>query len=293
MQYNIYVYELKDGKYLLYPRVINNYDNFCINEAAFLYQEIVKNNPIRRLAHTQNGVEAWQIDAYVHLYMHNYGIDNVRGGRYNTLKLPEKYEISEAIKYFSYGLEEQEQRVFQYYEYIDTIVYDPDNYREKINYYEKTDMERKQYEIDRTIIYDLNWLIRNIENGVGNFFEINNEYYKLMEHLSLIYKQYLNVVEDAQLKIDGLCNNNDNDICKIFFEKPYVFFDKRIIKREKEINNYDYKLDKQLECVIKVFELAIYSLINREEELIFDLNQIPINKIKDQLFILENQINQM
>ena len=293
MQYNIYVYELKDGKYLLYPRVINNYDNFCINEAAFLYQEIVKNNPIRRLAHTQNGVEAWQIDAYVHLYMHNYGIDNVRGGRYNTLKLPEKDEISEAIKYFSYGLEEQEQRVFQYYEYIDTIVYDPDNYREKINYYEKTDMERKQYEIDRTIIYDLNWLIRNIEKGVGNFFEINNEYYKLMEHLSLIYKQYLNVVEDAQLKIDGLCKDNDNDICKIFFEKPYVFFDKRIIKREKEINNYDYKLDKQLECVIKVFELAIYSLINREEELIFDLNQIPINKIKDQLFILENQINQM
>jgi hypothetical protein len=289
MQYNIYVYELKDGKYLLYPRVISNYDNFCAGEAAFVYQEIVKNNPIKRLIHTHNGLDAWQIDAFVHTYMHNYGIENVRGGRYNTLELSEKEEISKAIKYYTYGLEEQEQRVYQYYEYIDTIVHDPDNYKEKINYYEKTDMERKRFEIDRTIIYDLNWLVRSIETGVDKFFEIKDEYYKLMERLSLIYKQYLSVMEDAQSKIDGLSKG----LCKLFFEKPYVFFDGRIIQREREMHNYDFKSDKQLEQVIKVFELAIYSLINREEELYFDLNQIRINENKDKLFILENQINQM
>ena len=71
MQYNIYVYELNNGKYLLYPRVISNYDNFCAGEAAFVYQEIVKNNPIKRLVHTENGLKAWQIDAFVHTYMHN------------------------------------------------------------------------------------------------------------------------------------------------------------------------------------------------------------------------------
>ena len=289
MQYNIYVYELNNGKYLLYPRVISNYDNFCAGEAAFVYQEIVKNNPIKRLVHTENGLKAWQIDAFVHTYMHNYGIENVRGGRYNKLELSEKEEISKAIKYYTYGLEEQEQRVYQYYEYIDTIVHDPDNYKEKINYYEKTDMERKRFEIDRTIIYDLNWLVRSIETGVDKFFEIKDDYYKLMERLSLIYKQYLSVMEDAQSKIDGLSKG----LCKLFFEKPYVFFDGRIIKRERELHNYDFKSDKQLEQVIKVFELAIYSLINREEELYFDLNQIRINENKDKLFILENQINQM
>lgn len=289
MQYNIYVYELKDGKYLLYPRVISNYDNFCAGEAAFVYQEIVKNNPIKRIIHTHNGLDAWQIDAFVHTYMHNYGIENVRGGRYNTLELSEKEEISKAIKYYTYGLEEQEQRVYQYYEYIDTIVHDPDNYKEKINYYEKTDMERKRFEIDRSIIYNLNWLVRSIETGVDKFFEIKDEYYKLMERLSLIYKQYLSVMEDAQSKIDGLSKG----LCKLFFEKPYVFFDGRIIQREREMHNYDFKADKQLEQVIKVFELAIYSLINREEELYFDLNQIRINENKDKLFILENQINQM
>jgi hypothetical protein len=289
MQYNIYVYELNNGKYLLYPRVISNYDNFCAGEAAFVYQEIVKNNPIKRIIHTHNGLDAWQIDAFVHTYMHNYGIENVRGGRYNTLELSEKEEISKAIKYFTYGLEEQEQRVYQYYEYIDTIVHDPDNYKEKINYYEKTDMERKRFEIDRTIIYDLNWLVRSIETGVDKFFEIKDDYYKLMERLSLIYKQYLSVMEDAQSKIDGLSKG----LCKLFFEKPYVFFDGRIIQREREMHNYDFKSDKQLEQVIKVFELAIYSLINREEELYFDLNQIRINENKDKLFLLENQINQM
>jgi len=260
-----------------------------MDEAAFVYQEIVKNNPIKRLIHTHNGLDAWQIDAFVHTYMHNYGIENVRGGRYNTLELSEKEEISKAIKYYTYGLEEQEQRVYQYYEYIDTIVHDPDNYKEKINYYEKTDMERKRFEIDRTIIYDLNWLVRSIETGVDKFFEIKDEYYKLMERLSLIYKQYLSVMEDAQSKIDGLSKG----LCKLFFEKPYVFFDGRIIQREREMHNYDFKADKQLEQVIKVFELAIYSLINREEELYFDLNQIRINENKDKLFILENQINQM
>jgi len=289
MQYNIYVYELNNGKYLLYPRVISNYDNFCAGEAAFVYQEIVKNNPIKRLIHTENGLKAWQIDAFVHTYMHNYGIENVRGGRYNTLELSKKEEISKAIKYYTYGLEEQEQRVYQYYEYIDTIVHDPDNYKEKINYYEKTDMERKRFEIDRTIIYDLNWLVRSIETGVDKFFEIKDDYYKLMERLSLIYKQYLCVMEDAQSKIDGLSKG----LCKLFFEKPYVFFDGRIIQRERDMHNYDFKSDKQLEQVIKVFELAIYSLINREEELYFDLNQIRINENKDKLFILENQINQM
>jgi hypothetical protein len=287
MQYNIYVYELNNGKYLLYPRVISNYDNFCAGEAAFVYQEIVKNNPIKRLIHTQNGLKSWQIDGFVHTYMHNHGIENVRGGRYNTLELSEKEEISKAIKYFTYGLEEQEQRVYQYYDYIDTIVHDPDNYKEKINNYEKTDMERKRFEIDRTIIYDLNWLVRSIETGVDKFFEIKDDYYKLMDRLSLIYKQYLNVVEDAKSKIDGLSKG----LCKLFFEKPYVFFDGRIIKRERELHNYDFKTDKQLDCVIKVFELAIYSLINREEELYFDLNQIRINENKDKLFILENQIN--
>jgi|LauGreDrversion4_2_1035121.scaffolds.fasta_scaffold02389_4 hypothetical protein len=289
MQYNIYVYELSNGKYLLYPRVISNYDNFCAGEVAFVYQEIVKNNPIKRLVHTQERLESWQIDAFVHSYMHIHGIENVRGGRYNTLELSEKEEISQAIKYFTHGVEEQEQRVYQYYEYINTIAYEPDNYREKINYYEKTNLERKRFEIDRTIIYDLNWLVRIIVTGVDKFFEISDEYYKLMEQLSLIYNQYLSVFEDAQSKIDGLCK--DSDVCNLFFEKPYVFFDKRVIKRERDLNNYDFKSDKQLEQVIKVFELAIYSLINREEELYFDLNQVTLRESKDKLFILENQIN--
>jgi hypothetical protein len=288
MQYNIYVYELNNGKYLLYPRVISNYDNFCINEAGFVYQEIVRNNPIKRLVHTQERLESWQIDAFVHSYMHNYGIENVRGGRYNTLELQNKQEISEAIKFFTYGLQEQEQRVYQYYDCIDTIVYDPENYRDKINYYEKTDMERKRFEIDRTIIYDLNWLVRSIETGVDKFFEIKDEYYKLMDRLSLVYKQYLSVTEDAESKIDGLSEGS----CKLFFEKPYVFFDGRIIKREREIYKYDYKSDKQLEQVIKVFELAIYSLINREEELYFDLNQVRLRENNDKLFILENQLGE-
>lgn len=293
MLYNIYVYELKDGKQLLYPKVELDNDVFGINECAFVYQEIVKKNPIVRVNHIQEGVESWQIDAYVHTYMRKYGIENVRGGRYDTLELSEsaKSEISEAIKFFSYGLERQKQRVYQYHHCRENIQYDIDYYRKKIRLYEQTDLERKKYEIDRTIRYDLNWLNLIIAKGGNKFFDIKNNYDKLMGHLAAVYQQYLNVDEDARTKIDRIHELYGNCAkCELFFQNPRVFFDSRVIQEERDHNKYNYESDTEIKCVITVFELAIYSLINREDELIFDMNQIIIQEHRDKLFILEYQL---
>jgi len=295
MKYNIYVYELKDGKQLLYPKVTQDNTVFGINECAFIYQEIVKNNPIIRVNHIQEDVECWQIDAYVHTYMRKYGIANVRGGRYSSLELSEsaKSEISEAIKFFTYGVEEQEQRVYQYHDCRENIKHGIDHYRENIKKHEQLNSERKKYEIDRTIAYDLNWLKRIVEKGDTKFFDIKPKYDTLMDRLATVYTQYVNSIEHAQEKIDNLHKLYDDCAkCKIFFQTPYTFFDCRVIQEEREHINYAYGADVQFRCVLSIFELAIYSLINRENELIFDLNQINIKENRDKLFILEYQLDQ-
>jgi hypothetical protein len=289
MLYNIYVYELKDGKHLLYPKKVLDNDDFGINECSFVYQEIVRNNPIVRVVHIQEGVESWQIDAYVHTHMRKYGIENVRGGRYNTLELSEsaKNEISETIKFFSYGLEEQAQRVYQYYDCRESIQHDIDHYQDCIERYENLETERKKYEIDRTIAYDLNWLKRIVEKGNNKFLEIKPKYDILMNRVAAVYEQYLKSVEDAQEKIDSIHKlYEDCAKCELFFQKPYVFFDGRIIQEEREHIHYKYESDVQFRCVFSILELAIYSLINREDELIFDLSQIDIQENRDKLFIL-------
>jgi len=295
MLYNIYVYELKDGKQLLYPKIALDNNDFGMNECAFVYQEIVKNNPIIRVNHIQEGVESWQIDGYVHTYMRKYGLENVRGGRYDTLELSEsaKSEISEAIKFFSCTLEQQENRVYQYHDYRENIQYDIDYYRKKIRLYEQTDAERKKYEIERNIRYDLNWLNRIVAKGGNKFFEIKGNYEKLMGSLAAVYQQYLNVDEDARTKIDRIHDLYGNCAkCELFFQNPQLFFDSRVIQEERDHNKYNYESDTEFKCVISVFELAIYSLINREDELIFDLNQILIQEHRDKLFILEYQLGE-
>lgn len=295
MLYNIYVYELKDGKKLLYPKIAHDNNDFGMNECAFVYQEIEKNNPIIRVNHIQQGVESWQIDGYVHTYMRKYGLENVRGGRYNTLELSEsaKSEISEAIKFFSYGLDQQENRVYQYHYCRENIQYDIDYYRKMIGLYEETDAERKKYEIDRTIRYDLNWLNRIVAKGGVKFFDIKSNYDKLMGRLAAVYEQYLIVEEDARTKIDRIHELYENCAkCELFYKNPRIFFDSRVIQEERDHNKYNYDLDTEFKCVISVFELVIYSLINREDELIFDMNQIFIQEHRDKLFILEYQLGE-
>lgn len=288
--YNIYVYGLNDGKLLMYPKLqwdINDSMQSYADECAFLYQEIVENNQIVNTEYVKENVASWEIDAFIQTYMCRHGIDNVRGGRYNKKILSEaaKEEISNAIKYFTFGLDNQNQRVKIYHEYEKNIDSE-EFYRENIKKYEKINSKRIRYQINRNVVYNINWLSRIIENEVPNCFEINDRYDNLMRQLSTIYKQYLNVIEDAREQIDVLHLQYNNCVkCDTLFTVPHLFFDSRVIKRERDIRKYNCKTDTSLICAIKIFELAIYSLINREDEEIFELNKINLQENKDKLFI--------
>lgn len=286
MRVSIYIYLLKDGKLLI---------SSCEDKDAcsFLYQEIVKNNPIVDIYETiGHHISGWQFESYVLKYMHKMGIENVRGGRFNKLELSEstKNEISESIKYFVDGQEEEEACVQKYYEYRSCLL-SPNIYKENINKYKSIEEKRQKYEINRNITYNLNWLLKIIENNNTHFFDIITKYDSLMKNLSKVYNQYLNVVENAENHIIQIHNNYDNCVkCSLFFEKPYVFFDQYVIENERIKTSKKINFKKNLECVVKIFELAIYTLINREDELIFELNQIDLKENTDKLYLCEQKI---
>jgi len=108
-KYVVDIILLSNDKYLIYPYLMkDNNQIYNENEYSYLYYEWIHNLSIKSLENVITNVEAWQIDGLVHLYMHKYGIENVRGGRYNKLIISdeEKEFISQSIKYFAYGVDE-------------------------------------------------------------------------------------------------------------------------------------------------------------------------------------------
>jgi len=252
---NIYVYLLEDGKLLLALDQIKAI-------TAYFYRDVVRNNPIVKLDHVRYNVLNWQIDAYVHMYMHKHGLERVRGGRYKNreLTLAEKDEISNAIKYFAYEIEEQFVQSDKLRDLaMGTAPYELEN---AINKYTMLEEERKRFNIDRSVINELKWLREIMKTPVDRFLLIENRYNQLMNNLSKIYGQFIREIENAQDKI--------RVSCELFLVKPYTFFDCRVIPSEREHNKYKFEEDTEVASILAAFETAIYTLINREDEAIFD-----------------------
>lgn len=280
--YNIYIYKLRDGdKFLLSPHFATHVDdNVEVQMSAFLYQEIVETNPIKSFHHVEEGLLGWQVDAFVHTYMHRYGIENVRGGRYKRWALTDaqKDEISNAIKFFAFDLGDLRIKINKYCEYV-KMNDDEVALKNKIHSYELLAKERQRFAIDRDIVFELNWLQRIIQTPIEKFLEVQIRYSTLMQDLSKVFRQFEREIEDAR---DKLPNKN---ICPLVFSKPYTFFDCRVIPTEREHTNYKIGEDVLLSDVIKSFELAIYTLINREDEIAFETESVDIQELRDRLFI--------
>ena len=260
--------------------------------SAFLYPEIVRTNPIAILHHTEYNATEWQIDGLVHKYMHEHGIENVRGGRYKRWALTEaeKDEISNAIKFFAFELDEQENRRDKFREYRE-MNNDATSLKNSLYSYETLAKERERFRINRDIIYELNWLVSIIETPVEKFIPVWNRYYILMDNLSRVYKQFEREIEGARDKIDKIHATHDDCVnCELIFSKPYIFFDRRVILSERQNTNYRRESDLSLNVVLKLFELAIYSLINREDEIVFEMDYFNTQALEDRLFIAETQI---
>jgi hypothetical protein len=187
---------------------------------------------------------------------------------------------------------------------LDTI----DNYKSQIQMYENLIELKNQYHIDRSIIGEFGWLQSLIINGP----EFNGSAGRTegstgrtegstareqsslggnaaRERSSLAWKTKT-FKGDYTKKYDydryNTLMNNLAQICqkaisygiiekKYYTYNPHLLFDSSIFWYERQIIN--------IEPELKIFEQAIYTLINREDELLFDIEQIDIDTIRDKL----------
>ena len=290
--YDVYVYKLRNGKYLLYPALISN-DNCerdeSDKECSFLYHECLLNTGIESLEKINTNIKAWQIDGLVHLYMHLFGIENVRGGRYRTAILSNetKDAISQSIKYFTSGLDEDRGQIKKYYTYVNDIIDDWDSIESQYTEYKNLEQCRNNYKVNRDLLIELDWLNRIIKTPVEHFFGIKERYYELIRNLRAIYTKYTTTFDDTAQKIASVYgvyqsffdeNPTVGPLVESQLANPITYLDLRVIFGERSKYRLDFCPKDQL--FLDIFTMMVYTFINREDEIIFDMSQINIEKIE-------------
>ncbi len=290
--YDVYVYKLKNGKYLLYPAPISN-DNCerdeSDKECSFLYHECLLNTGIESLEKINTNIKAWQIDGLVHLYMHLFGIENVRGGRYRTAILSDetKDAISQSIKYFTSGLDDDRGQIEKYYTYANAIIDDWESIECQYTEYKNIEQRRNNYKVNRDLLIELDWLKRIINTPVEHFFGIKERYYELIRNLRAIYTKYTTTFEDTAHKIASVYgvyqsffdeNPTIGPLVESQLANPITYLDSRVIFGERSKTRLDFCPKDQL--FLDIFTMMVYTFINREDEIIFDMSQINIEKIE-------------
>jgi hypothetical protein len=283
--YDVYIYRLTNGTYVIYPAIdAVNPENEC----RFVFWEWFGCADIECLVLIRQNVEAHQIDGIVHQSMHEHGIEKVRGGRYVARHLADsvKETISESIKYFTY---EAEKNTTVAKKYTAAAITDIDANLVEVQYkiYNELETQCKNCAIDRCLVEELEWLAEIMREPVRPFFEIQERYYCLMKELGRLYQKYIETVEDAPRLIGTIYKKHSEHIETMGFvliveeqlRNPILYFDSRVIWEERMRGTVAF--NPRDELVLDIFTLVIYTFINREDELLFEMSYIDIEHIRN------------
>lgn len=280
--YDVYIYRLTNGTYVIYPAIESNNPE---NECKFVYWDWFGCADIECLVLIHQNVEAHQIDGIVHQYMHEHGIERVRGGKYAARHLDDsvKEYISGSIKYFTYEAEKSAKTAQKYTSLTDI---DKNLIEAQYKIYNELDRQRKHCEIDRCLIDELEWLAEIVKTPVRRFFDIETRYYRLMKELGRLYEKYIEMVDDAPRLISTIYKKHSKHIetmglvliVEEQLRNPVLYFDSRVIWEERMrgmplFNPRD-------ELVLDIFTLIVYTFINREDEMLFEMSHIDIEHIR-------------
>ena len=279
----IYVLKLVNAPYdfFIYPRI--SLLNDCseadlIAECGCLYRDTIKTHQIKGIESSYWNEMPRNVDGIVLTYMHQHGIEKVRGGSFSkaVLSAAEKEFISDRIKFMFYDLEENASKTSEIHKFkSDFESSSIEILQKKLIQLEKEITEMKQAHINMLDYYpnatpeDISELVHLIESACDpnrdwRFLNILPIYSGIMDRLQLTYKQYTKYIEDAAYNLDKISNNLNN----IYYEVPRLYFDSRVIESERAKNkNNDNSRDVQM---IKAIELMVYTLINRSDEFKFD-----------------------
>lgn len=294
--YTIYVFQLKNGMRYLYPKS-RNIDNMSLKDLflEFRYSILSFNEDYQptQILRTYTNILSYNINGLVLHYMHVYGIENVRGGKYTNLIFTkdEQEEISNQIKYFSHVIEENEQQIDKYYiflrEYnhfslgslwsertrIDNLLL---NHNKNQKLYENLNVIESEYK------YDIDWLKELCSRP--DWTVPDKDYDMCMSRIQKIFTAFNIYYEGATEKMDSLKKNFINTLDHVMLlYNPASFFDKIIYSSSEREENYIY-----LPFVISLIEMIFYSIQNRCDELKFDINSFNYDELIQRNRIITN-----
>jgi len=297
----LYILQLENDKTLLHISSNNNLDNeFLFLQCQIIYEFAKENKPIKTMDIMKLST-LLEVDYYVKRYMLYYGIENVRGGSYiNNEIQPDVYKFLENELLFDSIEVDEDSDIFSqiYYKYSQ---YNETQLR-KENDFLKSQLE---YMKSKQIFYDSLCNSLKIHNLNSNFSirqdiftELDwmkniihsNSFEKLENTQIYRYRTILKIFERIKQTFLKLNEKLPDFEPIIFLQNPSTIFDTFYYHRL----NMSELADKQLENLIEVadsvlakFEYMSYFIINRMDELEYDLKSNGPNYLKSLKYSFE------
>ena len=294
----LYVITLENEKWILHMSKQTIPEKIFM-ESKLLYSFAKNNNPLS-IHESINITSELEIDMYVKKYMSFYGIENVRGGSYSNDILADHllrtlyHELG-----YSFPIIETEldiiENIMNNCECLPKLQKNDieklkSHVEEKLNDYYNTknayesvkscQIDGNIVEIDRTFINDLNW-ISNV-----SLFKYDVPAYKINEDIRDDYQRILKTMKAIHTIFIKVKGDSLTFEPTIYLEKPYVCLDNYVyhLRNKNTINDNDYDKMKEL---LSVYEYMFYVVLNRKDELEFDLSTFTTKYIKELNYMLE------
>ena len=254
--YDIYVFK-GDNQFFLYPkRRYENNDTNAMIECKCLY---CLENETLQLCEKIEMVKQTEIDGQVIQWMSQEGIDNVRGGSFTDTVLSDatKEYISRQIKYMNYDLEKNDSIIKRLQGLTDISFCNFSNMHQEICKCKNIQEKINKY-YPAVSIEDLNWLRVKVDTSLSG--EWKDKYNDLIRNLTILYKQYK---EYQKFHNDTVIHMIDDFP---YLSSPHMYFDTRRRSTGEEKDDE----------VFKTYETLIYTLLNRTDELKFDIQDFDL-----------------
>ena len=302
-KYNLYVIACKSGKYFIYCSTEKSEEDIRFH-TKILY-DFFKNNEMIHVVKKIENIKLNDVDNHVKKYMCKYGIENVRGGTYSEEELPDYmlqtlHDEMKTIHHEIIHNEEIINEIFENYEEDKQLSKNDlqkkiENCKKEIkkyyiNFLKCKNMkifmkDNKLYYVSREFLKELNWVRQNILEydflSTKNA-EEKNRYKNFINVIKHIIHMFINYYKE---KLDVY---DDNLIFKNFMDEENIVFVKH---PEFIFDNYFYHHGASIDSskiikaihILQIIENICTYMINRIEELQFDVVSVDINELSKQL----------
>jgi hypothetical protein len=235
----------------------NLYDYQIMNECIEMCDFAKEHKPLSIIEKIQI-TEPAMIDYYVKNYMQYFGINHVRGGSYMTIT-PEQYEILKTE-----------------FKHLDTV-----KLFENLKYFVR---DGNKYTIDRNVIESIQWLSDTVKLK-STITQYENRYTRILQKsIDLVFNDDI-YTKYNELLLYLIALHEKIPKVKKYIEylyhaaNPSEIFNK-FINSEYRVSENDIQIATKL-C--EYFEYAAYCIINKCDELEFDINNESIYTSEDSL----------